>query len=563
MLGAQTPILRRCVLGALLLVTLAAASARETTPVHASNNGLWIAAGSMTVARERPTATLLSNGKVLLVGGNNSSTNYVNDVELYDPAADAWTAGMSLTTGRSFHTATRLPNGKVLVVGGFGGTPSANLASAELYDPVPGTWSSANSLGTPRRAHTATLLPNGNVLIAGGVGSVGATPEDYLKTAELYTPSTNLWAPAMPMAHVRESHTATLLPVGRVLIAGGFDGDYVGTVELYDPVTNAWSPAPNLATARRLHTATMLGTGRVLVTGGGGAAGYLASAELYDAAANAWTPAAPMGEPRAGHAATRLADGRVLVDGGANGVPATLATAEIYVATADTWEPAGTMGAARVRHTATLLNDGGVLVAGGSGASYLNSAELWDADSDGDGVPNRHEIAPGCLGIVYTGYAGPLAQMTKPCNPDTDGDGFRDMPSSALSAVNTDSNVDNCPTVANSSQINTDGANAASNHAGADVLGDACDLDRDGDGYPDALEIAMGKNPNAYCIRMRADVDGDGSVSILDLARVARYFIQSIPPAPERYNQDNGASISILDLAIMATVFIQPVSGCP
>ena len=132
-------------------MTLAAASARETTPVHASNNGLWIAAGSMTVARERPTATLLANGKVLLVGGNNSSTNYVNDVELYDPAADAWTPALPLTTGRSFHTATKLPNGKVLVVGGFGGMPGANLASAELYDPVLGTWSSANSLATPRR----------------------------------------------------------------------------------------------------------------------------------------------------------------------------------------------------------------------------------------------------------------------------------------------------------------------------------------------------------------------------------------------------------------------------
>ena len=153
--------------------------------------------------------------------------------------------------------------------------------------------------------------------------------------------------------------------------------------------------------------------------------------------------------------------------------------------------------------------------------------------------------------------------MTKPCNPDTDGDGFRDMPASALSAVNADPSVDNCPTVANPSQVNTDGANGAANHASADALGDACDLDRDGDGYPDALEISMGKNPNVYCVRMRADVDGDGAVSILDLAKVAKYFIQLIPPTPERLNQDNGASISILDLAMMATVFIQHVSDCP
>ena len=72
----------------------------------------------------------------------------------------------------------------------------------------------------------------------------------------------------------------------------------------------------------------------------------------------------------------------------------------------------------------------------------------------------------------------------------------------------------------------------------------------------------MGKNPSIYCVRMRADVDGDGSVSILDLTKDAKYFVPTIPPAPERLNQDNGASISILDLATMATVFIQHVSDC-
>ena len=85
----------------------------------------------------------------------------------------------------------------MLVVGGFGGTPSANLASAELYDPVANSWSPAGTLTTPRRSHTATLLPNGKVLVAGGVGGV---PEDYLKSAELYTPATNSWAPAGSMA---------------------------------------------------------------------------------------------------------------------------------------------------------------------------------------------------------------------------------------------------------------------------------------------------------------------------------------------------------------------------
>ncbi len=100
---------------------------------------------------------------------------------------------------------------------------------------------------------------------------------------------------------------------------------------------------------------------------------------------------------------------------------------------------------------------------------------------------------------------------------------------------------------------------------GADSLGDACDDDKDGDGYTAAQEAAVtgGKNDLAYCQIMRADVDNDGAVSILDLAKVAVYFTQTVPPAPERYKQDKDSQISILDLTRMAQVFTQHVTACP
>jgi hypothetical protein len=67
----------------------------------------------------------------------------------------------------------------VLVVGGVdsGGN---DLTSAELYDPVTGVWSTTGSLATGRGSHTATLLPNGKVLVSGGYN---AGP---LASAELY-----------------------------------------------------------------------------------------------------------------------------------------------------------------------------------------------------------------------------------------------------------------------------------------------------------------------------------------------------------------------------------------
>ncbi len=186
--------------------------------------------------------------------------------------------------------------------------------------------------------------------------------------------------------------------------------------------------------------------------------------------------------------------------------------------------------------------------------SYLNSAELWDEDADG--VPNRYELAARCSGILPSGYAGPQAQMTLPCNPDTDGGGFLDKPA-ALDLVNTDPNADNCPALANPSQTNADAANVQANNAGADANGDACDADKDGDGYTDAEEQALGKDPLTYCAIMRANVDGDASVSILDITQVAFHFGQSIPPVPERYNQNSALSISIPDLTDMAIPFTQ------
>ncbi len=130
---------------------------------------------------------------------------------------------------RVSHTATLLSNGQVLVVGGFSGVGDY-LASAELYDPTTGVWTTTGSLATARYHHTATLLSNGQVLVAGGIGVAGT-----LATAELYDPATGVWMPTRSMANAREEHTATLLFSGNVLVSGGDDypNPIVASSELY------------------------------------------------------------------------------------------------------------------------------------------------------------------------------------------------------------------------------------------------------------------------------------------------------------------------------------------
>ncbi|MEV7028374.1 kelch repeat-containing protein, partial [Kitasatospora sp. NPDC093558] len=224
------------------------------------------------------TATLLSDGRVLAVGGQNT-TGVLTSAEVYDPATGAWSATGDTVNPREEHTATLLSDGRVLAAGG---DPADS--TAELYDPATGTWSSTGSLTAPHKQHTATLLPSGKVLIAGGETSPSAHP-GITALAELYDPATGSWTATGSMTTARLFFPATLLPDGTVLVSGGEDSgsNILASAEVYDPATGSWTATGSMNTARDNHTMTLLLSGKALVAGGQTGAGDTSSSELYPA----------------------------------------------------------------------------------------------------------------------------------------------------------------------------------------------------------------------------------------------------------------------------------------
>jgi len=283
-------------------------------------------------------------------------------------------AASSMTTARTGHTATLLTNGKVLVTGEVDANGLV-LATAELFDPASGNFVSTGSLGTMRTGHTATLLNNGKVLLTGGTDRSGVWA-----TAELFDPATGSFASTGSMTAGRTGHTATLLNNGKVLVTGGASGSTPAAAELFDPTSGSFAPAGSMATARIGHTATLLADGRVLVAGGQDMSPTtLATAELFDPASGSFAPAGSMATARIGHTATLLADGRVLAAGGQDMSPTTLATAELFDPTSGSFTSTGSMTTTHTGHTATLLSNRNVLVTGGmdSSGNPSKAAELY------------------------------------------------------------------------------------------------------------------------------------------------------------------------------------------
>jgi hypothetical protein len=350
--------MKKCWSAALLALALtmtAAPAASQAASGFADTN-------PMSVERVRHTATLLPNGEVLVVGGQDEDNISLASAELFDPASETWTMTEPLPEPRQNHTATLLPSGRVMVIGGTGN--AVDQGGVAVYDAATGTWGDGPPLPVARADHTTTLLPGAKLLVAGG--AIGTAPTD---TAFLLDLKTGNWTPtANTMSAQRRFPEAALLPDGRVLIAGGVESGFTATAtaDVYDPATNSFTEVDSMDFPRANFATAVLPDGRVLASGGyeEGWGNTSQGAEAFDPATESWSPVSEPFLERGEAAAVTLESGNVLFVEWDD-------TGEVFDFDSGDWEDVpNTMVGERVGMANARLGDGRVLLTGGCDCTF-------------------------------------------------------------------------------------------------------------------------------------------------------------------------------------------------
>lgn len=252
-----------------------------TAEIFDPSAGAWTLVKSMSTERSRHTLTLLADGRVLATGGYRANADpyevYQRTAEIYDPVTNSWTPVATMAHRRVGHTASLLPDGRVLIVGG------ADYAEykydVEFFHPSAGTFSNGPALPARRYFHGAVTLAGGRVLIAGGMNHF-----ERFASALIYDPATNGWSSAGSMSQARVYARMVLMADGRAMFAGGYTGSQVSAAaDVYDPGTGQWSTPGPMFDARQLAGITPLADGGVIVAGGSADAGVMNRVELWNA----------------------------------------------------------------------------------------------------------------------------------------------------------------------------------------------------------------------------------------------------------------------------------------
>ena len=298
----------------------------ERAEIYDPTAGAWTKVGSLNKERADPALVALQDGRGLVLGGTNSQSQPYSSTKVFSPTDAKWSDGPLMDRAGATQAVT-LPDGSVLAVG---------KARAEILAKGSDTWRRTTAL-------PSAFTPDGLVLLAdGAVLATGETDDEPgIAKFQLLEAGAAKWRGIDDPVVLRPVIVA--LTDGSVLAFGDDEGG--SHVVRYDRGTDTWADVAQMATGRIRSQITLLPDGRVLVAGGveltseAVDGGYsvtegapLTSTEIYDPRADSWTAGPDLLEARqAGHAMT-LSDGSVLTFGGYTATPK-------QVPTQDTGEP--------------------------------------------------------------------------------------------------------------------------------------------------------------------------------------------------------------------------------
>lgn len=273
----------------------------------------WRVLASLGSPRQEAGSALLNN-EIYFIGGFNSRSEVVADVDVYNPASNTWRSVAPLPQALH-HPNVAAAHGKVYVLGAL---LDANFSATGVtfeYDPASNTWASRSAMppGTERGAAAAATIDN-KIYVAGGLRNGVA-----ITNFSVYDPATHTWA-ALPAMQVSRDHLVGAAVGGKFYAVGGRSGTSLrAQVEIFDPSTGSWSAGAPMPTPRGGCMGAAV-NGRIVVVGGEGnrsaANGLFDTSELYDPTSNTWTVLERMRTPRHGAGAAAVGS-ELFVPGGA------------------------------------------------------------------------------------------------------------------------------------------------------------------------------------------------------------------------------------------------------
>jgi len=294
--------------------------------------------GRLLDTRWFESAAALADGRILVASGRtNISTQFLtSSAELFNPTNGTSTRVGNVNLSRFSSYAITLDDGRVLIAGGTSTPPAPLPMQTELFNPATGlfTLSGTMLVSRPFAADmcSVTKLSDGRILFTGGTSA-------QAMNAEIFDPATETFHLTGPMVARRTWHSATLLPDGRVVIIGGgtntLSSGYTNLVEVFDPITETFSALGTNAITRRNHSATLLPDGRILVAGGwlptaNGSLLATSSVEIFDPTTGTSEYIGEMASRRAEHRVAALPNGQLIINGGRQETGVPYKTAEIF-----------------------------------------------------------------------------------------------------------------------------------------------------------------------------------------------------------------------------------------